>query len=200
MTSCYPVWQRIPRIDRSPPENCPCGWPKWKARVPGRKTERGNGGRRTSSHCRKGLIADKRAHNASLRLNLPSRSGAPIIVPRLFFHAGVAMVAGRTLTRAAILVLMAAASVVWYACSDRASDSLAGPSAPPPVSARGPVPDLRAAMAAQRRHTDALLEIPGVVGTAVTSLPDGRAGMVILLERSGIAGLPQALDGVPVSL
>ena len=104
------------------------------------------------------------------------------------------MVAGRTLTRAALVVLMAAAPAVWYACTD-------GPSAPAPAPAnpRTFVPDLRAAIAAQRRHTDALLQTPGVVGTAVAPLADGRAGMLILLERPGITGLPQALDGVPVT-
>ena len=101
------------------------------------------------------------------------------------------MVVVRTLKRAAILVLV----VVWYACNDRATESPIGPSAPPRPTAQ----DLRAAIVAQERHTDALLEIPGVVGTAVTGLPDGRAGMVLLLERSGIAGLPQTLDGVPVT-
>jgi len=45
-----------------------------------------------------------------------------------------------------------------------------------------------------------LLEIPGVVGTAVTGLPDGRAGVMILAERTGLAGLPQTLDGVPVTV
>ncbi len=109
------------------------------------------------------------------------------------------MDAVRTLTRAAIVALMAAAPVVWYACSDSAPDSPVGPSPAPQVSARS-APDLRGAIAAQQRHTDALLEIPGVVGTAVTGLPDGRAGMLLLLERPGIAGLPQALDGVPVTL
>ena len=105
------------------------------------------------------------------------------------------MVKVRTLTRAAIVVLMAAAPLVWYACTDGAPDAPAGPA----VTSPHPVPDLRAALAAQRRHTDALLEIPGVVGTAVTGLPDGRAGVLILLERPGIADLPQALDGVPVT-
>jgi hypothetical protein len=103
------------------------------------------------------------------------------------------MVTVRTLNRAAFVVLMGAALAVWNSCSDGASD---GPSAPPQVIA----PDLRLAMEAQRRHTDALLAIPGVVGTAVTGLTDGRAGMLLLLERPGIAGLPQALDGVPVTL
>jgi hypothetical protein len=105
------------------------------------------------------------------------------------------MVKVRTLTRAAIVVLMAAAPAVWYACVDGAPDAPAGPSTTP----RRPVPDLRPALAVQERYTDALLEIPGVVGTAVTGLPDGRAGMLILLERPGIADLPQELDGVPVA-
>jgi hypothetical protein len=104
------------------------------------------------------------------------------------------MVAGRTLTRAALVVLMAAAPAVWYACSD-------GPSAPPPapVNPRSLVPDLRAALAAQEHHTDALLQVPGVVGTAVVLLPDGHPGVQVLLERPGVAGVPPVLDGVPVT-
>ena len=30
MTWCWPVWPRTPRIGRSPPESCRCGWPRWK--------------------------------------------------------------------------------------------------------------------------------------------------------------------------
>ena len=106
------------------------------------------------------------------------------------------MIAVRRFPRAAIFALMAgAAPVVWYACSGTGADSSAGPSVPPPA-----VPDLRAALVAQQRHTDELLAIPGVVGTAVTDLPDGRAGMLVLIERSDIAGVPPALDGVPVKL
>src|SRR5712691_10453635 len=89
----------------------------------------------------------------------------------------------RALIRGAIVVLIAAAPAVWYACSDSASNSPAGPALP----VTRLLPDLRAAIVAQRRHTDALLEVPGVVGTAVTVQPDGRAG------------LPLMLDGIPVS-
>ena len=111
------------------------------------------------------------------------------------------MIAVRTLTRAAIVVLLAATPAVWYACSDGAPDSPAGPSvaSPPPFIPRRPVPDLRVAIAVLRRHSDALLEMPGVVGTAVTILPDGRPGVQILLERSGVAGLPPAIEGIPVA-
>src|SRR5712664_3739554 len=101
----------------------------------------------------------------------------------------------RRLIRGAIVVLIATAPAVWYACSDSASNSPAGPALP----VTRPIPDLRAAIAAQRRHTDALLEIPGVVGTAVTLQPDGRVGMMLLLERSGVTGLPLMLDGIPVA-
>jgi hypothetical protein len=100
------------------------------------------------------------------------------------------MHAVRRLTRAAIVVLLGAGTVVWHAC-DRTAEPSIGPSS---------APDFGAALIAQRRHTDALLAIPGVVGTAVTGLPDGRAGMLVLLERPDVAGLPQTLDGVPVTL
>ena len=98
------------------------------------------------------------------------------------------MVAVRRLTCVAVVVLMAA-------CLETAPDSPAGPS-----TSRGPAPDLRGALAVQRRHANALLDIPGVVGTAVTGLPDGRAGVLILTQRAGIPGLPQVLDGVPVKV
>src|SRR5256712_2115005 len=101
----------------------------------------------------------------------------------------------RALIRGAIVVLIAAAPAVWYACSDGASNAPAGPALP----VTRLIPDLRAAIVAQRRHTDALLEVPGVVGTAVTVRPAGRAGLLLLLERSGITGLPLMLDGIPVT-
>src|SRR3989440_3431575 len=103
------------------------------------------------------------------------------------------MVAARTLTRAAIVVVMVAAPTIWYACSESAPDSPAGPSLAPSV-------DFRSAVAAQRRHTLELLGTPGVVGTAVTVRPDGRVGLLILAERAGITRLPDALDGVPVTV
>src|SRR3989441_3315593 len=101
----------------------------------------------------------------------------------------------RALIRGAIVVLIAAAPAVWYACSDSAPDFPAGPSSP----VNRLMPDLRAAVAAQRRHTDALLDIPGVIGTAVTVQPNGHPGVMLLVERAGISGLPVMLEGVPVS-
>jgi len=110
------------------------------------------------------------------------------------------MVAVRTLTRAAVVVLMVAAPTIWYACSESAPDSPVGPSVAPAVLPRGNFTDLHGALAVLRRHTSELLETPGIVGTAVTKLPDGRAGVLILAERAGIARLPDTLEGVPVTV
>src|SRR2546426_3504963 len=101
----------------------------------------------------------------------------------------------RALIRGAIVVRIAAAPAVWYACSDSASNSPAGPALP----VMRLIPDLRAAITAQRHHTDALLSIPGVVGTAVTVDPEGHPVLLLLLERTGIGGLPGMLEGVPVT-
>src|SRR3989441_8421369 len=101
------------------------------------------------------------------------------------------MVAGGTLACAAIVVVM-------VACFDSTADSPAGPSVSPPPPGQQFSADLNNALAALRRHAPKLLEIPGVVGTAVTGFSNGHAGVLLLVERAGIAGLPQALDGVPV--
>ena len=102
------------------------------------------------------------------------------------------MVVGRTLTCLAVIVAMAA-------CFDSTGDSPAGPSVSPPAPGQQAVAELTAAIAAQRRHTPKLLDMPGVVGTAV-GLSNGHAGVLLLVERAGITGLPQVLDGVPVGV
>src|SRR6266550_2073181 len=103
------------------------------------------------------------------------------------------MVVRRTLLRASVVALLFAPAV-WYACSDSVAPG--GPALTPRVPPSG----MLGALAALRRHSSALLDIPGVVGTAVTATPDGNAGVLILAERPGILGLPQALDGVPVTV
>ena len=94
----------------------------------------------------------------------------------------------RTLHRAAAV---AALGFLGASCSDRTPDALIGP--------RLDVRDLQVVMAAQQRHTDALLRIPGVIGTAVGLLPNGKLGVKILLADTSVRGLPGALDGIPVA-
>ena len=50
----------------------------------------------------------------------------------------------------------------------------------------------------QERHTERLMAIAGVVGTAVGLNPGGQLSVAVLLERPGIGGIPQQLEGVPV--
>ena len=66
--------------------------------------------------------------------------------------------------------------------------------APPPD---GP-PGLKRAIEAQEAHTNSLLAIPGVVGTAVGLRTDGEPVVKIYAESAKVAGLPKQLDGVPV--
>lgn len=67
------------------------------------------------------------------------------------------------------------------------------------AAAQGPTapPGLVRALAAQERATAALLDRPGVVGTAV-AVENGRPVVAVLTARSGVAGLPRSVDGVDV--
>ena len=59
---------------------------------------------------------------------------------------------------------------------------------------------LETAITAQEDHTDFLLSISGVVGTAVGYNADGALAVLIFTEAAGIPGLPRSLDGVPVQV
>jgi hypothetical protein len=50
----------------------------------------------------------------------------------------------------------------------------------------------------QERHTDRLMAMDGVEGTAIGFNPNARLSVAVLLERPGVGGIPQELDGVPV--
>lgn len=104
----------------------------------------------------------------------------------------------RTVRRTAVLAALGLATTLQQGCSDRDPAPLTGPSTRLVVG-QGRGPDIRAALAAQVRHTDALLRIPGVVGTAVGLLPNGQPAVRIFLTRPDVAGVPSALDGLPVA-
>jgi hypothetical protein len=57
---------------------------------------------------------------------------------------------------------------------------------------------LERAIQVQERNTERLMSIDGVVGTAVGLNPGGRFAVAVLLEKPGIGGIPQQLEGVPV--
>ena len=59
---------------------------------------------------------------------------------------------------------------------------------------------LAKALEAQKRHAEVLMNLPGVVGTAVSWTSTGQPLVKIYTERIGIGGLPKDLNGVPVAL
>ena len=61
-------------------------------------------------------------------------------------------------------------------------------------------PGLERAIKAQEAHTDRLLNMPGVVGTAVGFGEDGLPAVKIYTEGQGVKGLPAVLDSVPVDV
>jgi hypothetical protein len=50
----------------------------------------------------------------------------------------------------------------------------------------------------QERHTERLMAMEGVVGTAVGLNDQDRQVVLVLLEHAGVSGLPEELEGVPV--
>jgi len=61
------------------------------------------------------------------------------------------------------------------------------------------VAQVRRAMDAQERHTDALLQNPGIIGTAVGWSEDEQTVVKVYIDFStSEAGLPTELDGIPV--
>lgn len=101
-------------------------------------------------------------------------------VPRFFLHSKIALLAGLTL----------AAAIAGYLALSPGS-AAAGPPEEPPGLAR--------ALAAQAAHTDALISLPGVAGTAVGLSADEReAAVLVLTSAGGVRGIPATLDGVRV--
>ncbi|HSG81224.1 MAG TPA: CARDB domain-containing protein [Gemmatimonadota bacterium] len=96
--------------------------------------------------------------------------------------------------RSAVTAASAAllAGLIWIGCSQDAT----GPATDPALVLQG----LRPAINVQERHTDRLLEIPGVIGTAVGYTEEGRAAVRLFTTEPGIEGLPTELDGFPVEV
>jgi hypothetical protein len=99
-------------------------------------------------------------------------------------------------TRASLTIATLLASVSLAGCD--AAPDIAGPSLQPALGV-AQVGEVRAALAAQNRHTPALLANPGVVGTAIGRLPNGRLGIRVFVVTADVGGIPALLDGFPVA-
>ena len=98
----------------------------------------------------------------------------------------------------ALIPLFALAGFTLSSCGPDSREPT-GPTTDPSL-AQGAPPGLAKALAAQARHTDRLLRVAGVVGTAVGLGGDGTAQVQLLTKAPGVRGLPASLDGVPVSI
>ncbi len=99
-----------------------------------------------------------------------------------------------------MLLTLALTAVIWIGCEMGRRD-LVGPREPlQPAIGPSPVTfGVDQVMAIQNRHTDRLLGIENVVGTATTRLADGRYAIQIMVKTSGAEDkLPKLLEGVPV--
>ena len=98
----------------------------------------------------------------------------------------------------ALIPFLALAAFTVSSCGPDGREPTA-PSLDPNVGLQSQ-PGLARALAAQARHTDRLLRIEGVVGTAVGLGSDGHEQVQLFTKAGGVRGLPASLDGVPVSV
>ncbi len=104
--------------------------------------------------------------------------------------------ASRPLLAASLAVLIA------FGCSDQGTEPPTSPVATPDLSARAgqssaSQQDLGPALAAQKRHGDRLMVIPGVVGHGVGVDDDGNPTITVFTLKPGVEGIPAKLDDVP---
>src|SRR3989442_3603732 len=96
--------------------------------------------------------------------------------------------------RAAVLAVIGLGASLWTGCSDRSPDALTGPSAQRQF-AGDRLQEIHAVLAVHKRHSAALLRLPGVVGTAVGLLPNGKPGLKVLLAGTDGRWVPRAPTG-----
>jgi hypothetical protein len=101
----------------------------------------------------------------------------------------------RALPRLQLRSLIGLVVPVVLACTDADRGSILAPQ--PSLSLAG-AQGVDVAIAAQERHTAALMRIPGVVGTSVGVNAAGQAVVQVYLADASVNGLPDILDGVPV--
>lgn len=101
--------------------------------------------------------------------------------------------------RRALIPVFALAGFIISSCGPDGSDPT-GPDLDPTLTVHGSPPGLAKALAAQARHTDKLLRVEGVVGTAVGLGSKSQAEVQLFTKAAGVRGLPANLDGVPVSV
>lgn len=90
---------------------------------------------------------------------------------------------------------LALVGLLVLACVDR-PDRVTAPS----LRAQQAQDAIAAVMAIQNRHTERLMAIPGVVGTATGMASGGRPAVLVFTAAPDVAGIPGTLDGAPVEV
>ena len=101
------------------------------------------------------------------------------------------------LSPASVLAL-ALATLVWTGCSDSPTEPAAPARQLAPRLSASMSGDVQRAIAAQERHNARLLAIPGVVGTAVGILPNGKAGVRVFVKDADVKNVPGFVDDIGV--
>ncbi len=83
----------------------------------------------------------------------------------------------------------------WFGCGER-PESVTGPGSSDMLAASPS--QVKAVMEVQDRHTERLMAIDGVIGTATGLAEDGRVSVKVYTTRPRVEGIPSELDGVPV--
>lgn len=96
------------------------------------------------------------------------------------------------------LAMLAMIAIVWISC-EKQPQSITSTDTQSGISLSKATADIAQVMAIQNRHTDALLKISGVVGTATTALSGDEFIIKVLTKNEGVEkNLPKILEGVPV--
>lgn len=105
----------------------------------------------------------------------------------------------RPMPRLPLIVALFVTGLLWSACTERGPDLTAPDQEPQGLEIFVATPEGRQVLAAQMQHTEALMNLPGVVGTAV-GLDDHGRPVVKVLAKSALSNVPRVLDGVTVEV
>lgn len=87
---------------------------------------------------------------------------------------------------------------LFIACQKESQNIIDPQSEQKPIIFSKESPQVKAVMEIQNKHTNRLLEIEDVIGTATAISEDGKIVIKILTKSTRTKGLPSLLDGVPV--
>jgi hypothetical protein len=106
-----------------------------------------------------------------------------------------------TTRRSPTALLLALGTLALFGCSDATTAPTATPTSQvlAPRFAAANSDEIYKAIAAQERHNTALLRIPGVVGTAVGLLPNGKVGVRVFVKDAEVKNVPGFVDDVAVA-